>query len=169
MKYRHEFHWGLALTAVSAAWLLIQYFTGLHSTHIELHPIWGNLWIVFCFLTLYFSLKNLREKNNNGFLSFWEGVQSGTLVAVISIPMHLILYILYYSTIGSVFFDSAIALSDKLGMPKEEAEMFFSLPSLLFRETISILAAGFILSLIASMFLIKEMPDQKNTNQNSLK
>lgn len=153
MKFQHEFNWAIILTGVSAAWLLVQYATGLHSTHIHLHPLYGMLWYVLAFTVIFFSIKNLRHQSPDGKLFFWEGVQSGTLVAGISIPMHLIIYAIYYSTIGSVFFESAIAYSLELEMERSEAEMFFTLSGLLIRETLSIIASGFIISLLSSVFL----------------
>jgi hypothetical protein len=159
MKFKHEFHWALVLTLTSACWLLIAWFSGLHSHRIDLHMLLGNMWVVPAAVVIWFSIKTLRDKVNDGYLSYWNGVQSGTLVAAIALPMHLILYSLYYLTIGSVFFDSAIAFSLEIGMDPVDAGVFFSLPSLLIRETFSIIAAGFIISLFVSMFLKKQDDD----------
>lgn len=153
MKYKHEFNWALKLTAVSALWLALQYFTGLHSTHIHLHPLLGMLWYIFALIVIFLSIKNLRDQSLEGELYFWSGVQSGTMVAVISLPMHLVLYLLYYSTVGSIFFESAISYSLELGIDREEVEAFFNLPVLLIRETMGIIASGFIISLLSSVFL----------------
>lgn len=138
---------------MSTFWLVIQYFGGLHSHRIELHPLLGILWYVFAFVLLYFSLKQLRSKQDNEYLDFWQGVQSVTMVAVMSVPMHLILYTAYYSTLGSVFFESAITFSAQIGLPTDEAEQYFNLPALLVRETLGIISSGFIISLLSSMFL----------------
>ncbi len=151
-KYRHELKWAIRLSIMSAIWLLVQYVSGLHSSLIEWHPIVGLSWYVFAFLVFHFSLKELKSAEGDT-LDFWKGVQSVTMIAVMAVPLHLILNIVYFSTIGSVFFESAVAHFVEVGWDAEEAGYYFSLPAILFRETLGIISFGFIISLISSMFL----------------
>jgi len=152
IKYRHEFRWAIRLSIMSALWLLVQYFTGLHHQNIEWHPLFGFLWYIFAFLILHFSLKQLKAEEG-GSLEFWQGVQSVTLIAVMSVPLHLVLNIIYYSTMGSVFFESAVSHSVEMGWEVEEAGQYFTLSALLVRETLGLISSGFIISLLSSGFL----------------
>lgn len=153
IKYRHEFRWAVILTAFSAIWLLLANVTGLHDQRVDLYLSLEGLWMGPAALIFFLSIKSLRDNENEGELSFWQGVQSGTLVAVIAVPMDIALNLLYFLTIGAGFFDAAITYSLELGMDLGELDLFYSLPALLFRETTGIIAFGFIISLLVSMFL----------------
>ncbi|TVR88766.1 MAG: DUF4199 domain-containing protein [Saprospirales bacterium] len=161
MKFKHEFHWALYLTLASAVWLLIANFSGLHSDWIEIHLLTGDLWFVPALPVIWMSVKKLRDGENEGLLSFWQGVQSGTLVVVMALPLILILHVIYYYTLGDMYFDLAIVLSVDRGMDPTEAQMYFNLPVQLIRKTFSIVAAGFILSMFVSMFLKKQDDDDE--------
>ncbi|TVR77466.1 MAG: DUF4199 domain-containing protein [Saprospirales bacterium] len=156
LKYKHEFRWAVVLTAFSGLWLFLAYLLGFLDKRIDLYLSLQSLWLIPASLIFYWAIKNLRDGQNKGELSFWQGVQSGTLIAVIAIPMHILLNLLFFYTLGAGFFEAAIQYSIELGMDPRELEVFYSFPALLFRETTGLIAFGFIISLFLSMFLKRE-------------
>lgn len=121
------------------------------------------------FFTIYLGIKETRDQNNQGFLTFGQGFRSGMGIALIAALIVFVFTLIYLYLIDPGMIDKVMEMTeeswDKQGMGEEQKEvarkytMMFMTPwafSLI--AIVSCLFWGLIKSLIGSAILKKDPP-----------
>lgn len=129
-NYIFEIKLGLAISAASFLWILLEYFSGFHSTYIEYHAtitLFGLLIPIVGMIILYRKLK-IKYR---GF-TFVEGVRSGMVPSFVVAALAIIIQLIYHLIINPSFFDFMIQYSKSKGFMM--SDKYFNLPSYLIQS-----------------------------------
>ena len=132
-KYAVELKWGIIFFAITLLWMLIEKLSGLHSTYIDQHPIYTNLFAIPAIIIYVFIIS--------------------VIFAALS-PLGQYITHLYLSP---EYFENVIRFSVETGkMTQEQAEGYFNLQSYIWQSVGSAIILGVITSAIVSLFLKKK-------------
>jgi hypothetical protein len=155
-KYRTELKWGLIFTAMMLIWMIGENLTGLHDVHIDKHPIFTNLILFPAVLIFVLALREKRDKDLGGKMTWMQGFIAGLLISVVVAALSPLVQYLTHVIISPQYFENAIAYSVESGnATQEEAESFFNLGSYLIQGAVGAIFMGMITSAIVSFFVRK--------------
>ena len=78
-----EIKWAFIFILALLTWTLIEMLSGLHSSRIHLHPYVTNLFAIVAIVIYVKALKDKRNHDFNGQLTYKEGLISGCIITVI--------------------------------------------------------------------------------------
>ena len=153
-KYKTEIKWGLIFMGVTLVWMLLERVTGLHSTHIEKHATYTNVFAPIAIAVYVFALRDKRATDFNGKMTYKEGFLSGVVISlIVGILSHFGQLITAY-VISPHYFENAISYGVANGLTTlEEAEAYFNLKNYIIQSTIFAPVMGVITSAIVAFFL----------------
>jgi uncharacterized membrane protein YhaH (DUF805 family) len=155
-KYRTELKWGLIFTAMMLIWMIGENLTGLHDVHIDKHPIFTNLILFPAVLIFVLALREKRDKDLGGKMTWMQGFIAGLLISVVVAALSPLVQYLTHVIISPQYFENAIAYSVESGNATQgEAESFFNLGSYLIQGAVGAIFMGMITSAIVSFFVRK--------------
>lgn len=132
-------------------WILLEYVTGLHSTRIHLHSSLTWLAIIPVILIYVWHYSNLRKQSATK-LGIQKGLISGTIVTLLSIPLSLIGFTLYYYLINPGFFTAFRRYTVEQNIfSATEAEQYFTLRNYLMQISAGSVFMGIILTLVLTL------------------
>jgi hypothetical protein len=152
---RTEIKWALIFIGVSLLWMVLEKITGLHSTHIDKHMYLTNLFAIPAILIYVLALKDKKNRDYQGQMSFKQGFISGLIItAIVAICAPLTQWITS-TMITPEYFPNVIAYSVETGYhsSREEAEAYFNLKNYMIQSVIGALVMGIVTSAIVAFFV----------------
>ena len=152
-KILTEIKWAVIFIVMQLLWMLMEKLAGLHSEHIDKHPVYTNLIAIPSLLVYFFALNEKRKKYYGGFMTYRQGLMTGFIItAVITVLTPLMLYITLHF-ITPDFFGNAVKYAVALGKStQQDAEKYFSFRNYLIQSLVFTPVAGVLTSLLVSVF-----------------
>ncbi|NMM47593.1 DUF4199 domain-containing protein [Marinigracilibium pacificum] len=165
-KYSIEIKWALIFTVALIVWTYIEKITGLHSTHIDKHPIYTNLFAIIAFVIYTMALLDKRRTFYNGKMTYKQGFISGLIISIIVAILSPVSQFITHKLITPDYFKNAIEYSVSSGnVTLEEAESYFNLNSYIIQSFIFAIVVGAITSAIVAFFTKNvSTPSSPSTN-----
>lgn len=74
----------------------------------ESNEVLGYAAMIVAFSFIFFGIKNFRDKQNNGMITFGQAFKMGFLMAVVASTMYVVVWLFYYYLFIPGFFDQYI-------------------------------------------------------------
>lgn len=153
MKFKTEIKFAVYFFIVTLIWMAGERLVGLHSTHIDKHMYYTNLYAIPAVLVYVLALKEKR-KLYNGMISYGQAFKAGlilTLFVTILSPLGQYITSTY---ITPHYFENAInyAVTNNKST-QEEAVAYFNLNNYLKQSVIGALVMGLVTTAIVSIFV----------------
>ena len=153
-KYKTEIKWGLIFMGVTLIWMLLERITGLHSTHIDKHATYTNVFAPIAIAVYVFALRDKRATDLGGKMTYKEGLMSGVIISVIVGVLSPLGQLITAHVISPHYFENAINHGVANGLTTlEDAEAYFSLKNYIIQSTIFAPVMGVITSAVVAFFL----------------
>lgn len=155
-NYILEIKWGVIFMVAMLLWMLLERLVGLHSTHIDQHPIWTNLFAIIAISIYVLALRQKRDSQLKGVMTWKQGFLSGLGITVVVTILTPLGQYLTHTVITPHFFVNAIDYAVASGnMSQANAVAYFSLGSYLVQAIIGALVMGVITSAVVAWFVRK--------------
>lgn len=154
-NYALEIKWGVLFMVAMLLWMVLERLAGLHSTHIDQHPIWTNLFAIIA-ISIYVLALRQKRSQLNGAMTWQQGFLSGLVITIVVTLLTPLGQYLTHTFITPHFFTNAIdyaVANDK--MSRADAVTYFSLDSYLLQAVIGALVMGIITSAVVAWFVRK--------------
>ncbi|GMN09604.1 hypothetical protein MTsPCn9_16470 [Croceitalea sp. MTPC9] len=156
-KFVTEIKWGIIFTIAALLWMVLEKALGWHDTHIEKHAIYTNFFAIIAIVIFVFAIREKRDKDLGGKMTWFQGVASGIIVSVVVAILSPLSQYLTHEFITPDYFKNAIAYAvESKGLSQKNAETFFSFKSYLIQSAFGALGMGTVTSAIVALFLKKK-------------
>ncbi|RWU09582.1 DUF4199 domain-containing protein [Pseudidiomarina gelatinasegens] len=153
-NYKLEIRWGFIFSVAMLLWLLVERLVGLHSTYIEYHMVWTNLFAVVAIAVYVFALRQKRDKELNGNMTWKQGFMSGVGITVVVAILSPLTQWLAHTVVSPHFFTNMVEFAVRSGnMTEAQALDYFSLQSYMMQAVIGAVAMGVITSAVVAFFV----------------
>lgn len=153
-NYKLEIRWGFIFSVAMLLWLLVERLVGLHSTYIEYHMVWTNLFAVVAIAVYVFALRQKRDKELNGSMTWKQGFMSGVGITVVVAILSPLTQWLAHTIVSPHFFTNMVEFAVRSGnMTEAQALDYFSLQSYMMQAVIGAVAMGVITSAVVAFFV----------------
>lgn len=151
-----EIKWAIIFTLMGLIWVWLEKMVGLHSTHIDQHPVYTNFVAIPAILIYVLALLDKRKRDYQGRMTYGQGLKSGLIITLFVTLLSPASQILVAEWISPAFFGNAIKHAVDSGlMTVTEAENFFNLKNYLIQAVIGAPVMGVITSLLVAIFVKK--------------
>lgn len=82
-NYRIEIKWAFIFIGMTLLWMVLERLLGLHSTHIDKHPIFTNFIAIPAIAIFVFALRDKRKSFYGGTMTYMQGFISGLIITLI--------------------------------------------------------------------------------------
>jgi len=153
-----EIKWALTFVVMTLLWMLMEKLGGFHSERISYHAIVTNFIAIPAILVYVLALREKKQKDFTGTMSFKQGLISGLIITAIVTVLSPVTQYITSVYITPEFFPNVIALTVKEGkMTFQEATDYFNLSSYIIQGLIGAPIMGTITTLIVAFF-VKSKP-----------
>lgn len=148
-----ELKWGFIFMLMTLVWMLIERLVGLHTTYIDQHYIYTNIYAIPSILVYVFALREKKYKDYEGSMNYMQGFVSGAIVTLVVTILSPLTQYITTTFIATDYFPNIIAHTVATGkMTQENAELYFSLKSYIFQGLIGAPVMGLITTAIVAIF-----------------
>ncbi|WP_322406454.1 DUF4199 domain-containing protein [Idiomarina sp. PL1-037] len=149
-----EIKWGIIFIVVSMLWVLIARLVGLHDNYIAYHSTYSNFFALIAIAIFVLALREKREKDLNGSMTWMQGFISGLIVAIVVAILTPVSQWITHVIISPNYFEniSNFAVSEG-GMDAEQAEIYFTLGSYIIQSMLFALVIGTITAALVAVFI----------------
>lgn len=135
--------------------MVLEKAVGLHSTHIDKHMYLTNLFAIPAILIYVLALREKKNKDYNGVMSFKQGFVSGLIITIIVTIFSPLTQWIISTIITPEYFPNVIAYSVETGYHNslEEAQAYFNLENYMKQSAIGALIMGIITSAVVAFFV----------------
>ncbi len=156
-KIAIEIKWGITFFAAILLWAVLEKITGLHSTYIDKHMTFTNLFAIVAILIYVLALLDKRKSFYGNKMTWIQGFVSGIIIAVVVAILSPLGQVLTHEYLSPEYFPNVIAYSVKTGNQTQvEAEAYFNLKNYIKMSVIGALMMGVITSAIVAIFTRKK-------------
>ena len=153
-KYRTEIKWAAIFIVMSLLWMVFERSMGWHDVKIEQHPIMTNLFAIPAILVYVLALREKRDKDLGGRMSWKQGFLSGMLISVIVAVLSPLTQYITHAWITPDYFENVIQYAVEVqGETEEAARSYFSFSSYVVQSVIAAIIMGLITSSIVAAVL----------------
>lgn len=96
---------GLIIGTILCANMIVMINMMYTSTDFKGNDILGYAAMVVLFSLIFFGVRNYRNKNLNGFISFGKAFKTGALIALVGSTMYVVVWLFYYYLFVPDFID----------------------------------------------------------------
>jgi hypothetical protein len=158
---------GVAISVACFLWLLLEFFLGLHTTRIDLYPLFTWMVIIIPITGLYWTIKSKRDRFYKGKINFIQSLKTGIMVTGVSSVITPLLSWLYVSVVNPFYFSTMIThrkqMIDELNLSSleeksvkiNEAFQYYNTSTYLMQSFLTMLVLGLVLSLIIAALVRK--------------
>lgn len=144
---------GVIFALMQFVWIIGEFLVGLHTTYINLHPLYTNL-VFFPAVAIMVWGLNARKAELGGELSYLQalgqGLGVGVTVGILSVGVQY----LFFLFINPNFFNDFIRYSvDNKLMTLDQAEAYFNLTSYAIQGAVFAPILGVVTNAIAGLFI----------------
>lgn len=155
-KFSIEIKWALIFVAVALMWMFLERLTGLHSTHIDKHATYTNLFAIPAILVYLLALREKRENAYSGSMTWKQGFVSGLIITAVTTVLSPLSVVITAEIISPEYFPNVIEYVVSTGkMSREAAEGYFNLKSYILQGLFATPMTGVITSAIVAIFTRK--------------
>lgn len=157
--FKTELTWGIIFSAMMFAWTCLEFATGLHTTHKDLHPILTNL-VLFPSVAIYLlALRNVR-KTLGGYMTWLQAIRSGMVMTVIIAVLNPMQMYLFFTYVNPTFFTdfAQYAFETNQAPSVEKALEYFNISAYLKMGTFGALVMGLVTAAATGYFVKKDPP-----------
>ena len=152
-KYKTEIKWAVIFSIVMLLWITLEKLTGLHSEHIDKHPVYTNFFSIAAITVYVLALLNKRKRDFDGAMNYKQGVITGIVITIFITILTPLTQLITSTIITPEYFPNVIEYSVNQGlMTLEDAQNIFNLKSYTIQATIGAFIMGVITSLIVAFF-----------------
>lgn len=155
-----EFKWAILFSIMGLIWMLLEKWSGLHSTYIDYHLYLTNLFAIPAIIVMVLALKNKKKSFYNERMSYNQGLISGIILSIIiALISPLTQWITSY-VITPEYFPNVIKRSVEIGYynTTEEAQANFNYRNYAIQGAIGALVMGIGTTAIAMIFIRTKSP-----------
>lgn len=150
-----EIKFGLLYAAATLIWISVEYFLGLHSSYIALHPYASFLFIFVAIAVIYQGMK-ARKEFQNGEITYGQLVLSGIYISIVAVLVSPLTNYIFHSFINPEFFEAMIQRSvDQMRLTEDMAREHFNLRRYTQLNIVFGLISGVLISLFTAIILRK--------------
>ena len=152
-KYKTEIKWAVIFSIVMLLWITLEKLIGLHSEHIDKHPVYTNFFSIAAIAVYVLALLDKRKRDFDGVMNYKQGVIAGIVITIFITILTPLTQLITSSIITPEYFPNVIEYSVNQGlMTLEDANNTFNLKSYAIQATIGAFIMGVITSLIVAFF-----------------
>lgn len=153
-KYLTEIRWSIIFTIVMLVWIWAEQLAGLHGQHIARHATYTNLFAIPAILVYVLALRQKKQRDYNGYMSWKQGVQSGLLITLIIVLLSPAVQWLAHKVVSPNYFlnmQAYVVTQDM--MTTQQALDYFSLTNYMLQSAIGAAVMGVLTSVVVAFFL----------------
>lgn len=151
-----ELKWAVVFFATALLWTFLERLAGLHSTHIDKHMIYTNLFAIPAIVVYVFALLDKRKRDYGGQMSYKQSFISGLIITLIVTLLNPLSQYLISTIITPDFFSNAIKNAVNTGeMTRGKAESYFTLKNYIIQGFIGTPVMGILTTAVVSFFVKK--------------
>ena len=148
-----ELKWALIFAGMGLVWMFLEKLAGLHSTHIDKHPIYTNLIAIPAVLVYVLALRDKRRSYPDGRMTYGQAWVSGLIMTAIVTVLSPLTQYITSTVITPGYFQAAIAYSVESGQATQEAaEAFFNLKGYILMGLVFTPVMGLVTTTIVAFF-----------------
>jgi hypothetical protein len=131
------------------------------------NDVLGYAAMVFLFSLIFFGVRNYRNKQLDGFISFGKAFRTGFLIALVASTMYVVVWLFYYYLFVPDFFDiymsyvlketPAVELTAKTAEMESFKEMYKNPLFVILLTYAEVLPVGLIVALVSALILKKKV------------
>nr|WP_299205732.1 DUF4199 domain-containing protein [uncultured Brumimicrobium sp.] len=154
-KVKVEIKWAMIFLLASLLWMYIEKLSGLHSTHIDQHLYWTNLFAIIAITVYVFALRDKKKSDYNGQMTYLQGLKSGVIISIIVAIFSPLTQWITATIITPEYFPNIIEYSVEQGYygSVEDAQVYFNLESYMVQSAVGALMMGIVTSAIVAVFV----------------
>lgn len=161
-KLTIELKWALLFALTTLAWMGGEKLAGLHSTHIDQHEVYTNLFALPAITLYVLALLDKRRHFYGGSMTYMQGFISGLFITLFVTILSPLTQLLTTEVISPEFFPNAIRYAVASGkMTQAEAEAYFNSGSFLKQALIGAPLMGVVTSAIVALFTRRRKKDMR--------
>lgn len=164
--FKYEIKYGIITGVGICIWIFLEFLLGFHTVNMD----WGQYSIYFVLIipiiTTYLGIKEKRDNQNGGIISFGGGIKTGLMISLIAAVITALFIIIYFNYINPGFFERGIAFQKEklilkgktgkeIGKELKNIRATFSFINQLLFGIIGTVGTGLIISIVLSLFLKK--------------
>lgn len=151
-----ELKWAVVFFATALLWMFLERLAGLHSTHIDKHMIYTNLFAIPAIVVYVFALLDKRKRDYGGQMSYKQSFISGLIITLIVTILNPLTQYLISTVITPDFFRNAIKHAVNAGeMTRSEAGSYYTLKNYIIQGFIGTPVMGIFITAVVSFFVRK--------------
>jgi hypothetical protein len=150
----------------------------------ESNDVLGYAAMVVIFSLIFFGIRNYRNKQNNGVITFGRALKMGTLIALIGSTMYVGVWLIYYYNFVPDYLDvyiphclndaakngaTASELAEKTEDMKQLKEMYKSPFFVVLISYAEVFPVGFVVALISALLLKRRQRDTQGHEATAVK
>ncbi len=158
-KVKLETKWAVIFILMTLVWMLGEKLVGLHDEHIEQHMYYTNLIALPAIFIYYLALKEKKQKDYQGKMSYKLGFITGLLISLIVAFLSPLSQYITTTYITPQYFSTIIEYSVESGQmdSRAAAEAYFNLENYIVQSVIGALLMGLITSALVAL-LVRTKP-----------
>jgi hypothetical protein len=149
-----EINWAVIYTLVGLIWIAIERIVGLHSTHIDKHLFYTNIFMLPAILVYILALRDKRKRDFGGHITFKQAFASGLRLTLIIAILSPVGQVISNSIISPQFFPNMISYVVQRGsMNFEDAVQYFSLKNYVIQAIFGSGVVGILTSALGALLV----------------
>lgn len=159
-----ELKYGVLFAGVVVVYVMIEHFLGFNTTRHDIGQYTRLMGILAPIIGIFFGIREKRNKDLNGVMTFGQGVKAGFWVALIQTTITTAWFLLYGNVINPEFMDTILAFEESTmiaaGVPEatitqelDRMRSMFAFPTLQIFEEVLGISYGVFFAAIFSFFL----------------
>ena len=156
-KIKIEIKWAIIFTIMVLVWMFMEKLTGLHSDHIDKHPIYTNFIFIPTIIIYVLALLDKRKNDYNGIMTYKQGLISGLTITLIVTILSPLIQFISSTIITPDYFSNVIKYVVSEGIKNQiEAENYFNLKNYIIQALIGTPIVGIVTTAIVAIFTRRE-------------
>lgn len=106
---KNIFTFGLIIGTILCANMLYMVNECYTNENFKGSPAWGFGLMIVAFFLMFWGIKNYRDKQLEGVISFWNAFKTGLLIVLVASTMYVVIWLFYYYLVVPDFLDKYYA------------------------------------------------------------
>lgn len=149
-----EIKWALIFFLMTLVWMLLERLVGLHSEHIDKHPVYTNLIAIPAIAVYVFAMKEKRNKIYGGEMTYLQGFKTGIWITLFVTVLSPLTQLIVSYVITPDYFKNAINYAVAVEKVSQgDAERYFSIGNYIMQGLMGAPVMGLVTSAIVALFM----------------
>lgn len=167
-----EVRFGVLFGLLVVVYVLIEHVLGFNTTRHDIGQYSRLMGVIVPFVGIFFGIRQKREKDLGGYMTWGQGVKTGFQIALIQTTITTLWFLLYGNVINPDFMDTMLAFerskmaaagtSDAaIAQQVEQIRSMYAVPGFQVFQMIAGIVSGVIAAMIFSAFMKKKEVESK--------